>query len=280
MTPPTPHAQPSQTSPSQTSPSPTGIPELDGVLAELVDRARDALGDDFVGVYLQGSFALGDADAESDCDFLVVTGSALSDEQLAPLRAFHAELPHRPGTWNRHLEGSYAPVGELADLDAVGRPWQYVDHGHDTLGPDPHCNTEVTRWILRHHGVRLAGSPPESLLPAVPAAALQARMAAEIPDAVQAWERQERWLAWDARYAPATMARMWFTQVHGEVVSKKTAMRWLAARPEGSEWAALLEAAALARGGPYDAPVADEEVAAVRRLVRAVGRWSADLATG
>jgi len=258
-------------------PSPTGIAELDDVLAELVDQARSALGDDLVGAYLQGSFALGDADAESDCDFLVVTRWGLSHEQCASLRAFHAELPHRPGTWNRHLEGSYAPVDELADLASVGRPWPYVDHGHDTLVPDPHCNTEVTRWILREHGIRLAGPATRTLLPAVPAEALQARMAAEIPQAVRAWERQERWLAWDTRYAPATMARMWFTRVHGAVASKKAAMTWLAARPEGRPWAALLEEAALARGGPYDAAVTDEEVAAVRTFVREVGQWSADL---
>jgi hypothetical protein len=262
------------------SPSATGIPELDDVLAELVHEAQEALGDDLVGVYLQGSFALGDADAESDCDFLVVTRDLLDDEQLAPLRAFHAGLPHRPGTWNRHLEGSYAPRAELADLGAVGRAWPYVDHGHDTVQRDPHCNTEVTRWILREHGIRLAGPPPQTLLPPVPTAPLQARMAAEIPGAVQAWEHQERWLAWDTRYAPATMARMWFTQVHGMVVSKKSALGWLAARPEGRPWAGLLEEAARARGGPYDAPVTDEEVSAVRTLVRAVGRWSAELADG
>jgi hypothetical protein len=261
------------------TPSPTGIAELDDVLAELVERVGAALGEDLVGVYLQGSFALGDADDESDCDFLVVTRASLTDGQWAILRTFHAELPHREGTWNRHLEGSYAPAGELADLAAVGRPWPYVDHGHDTLVPDGHCNTEVTRWILREHGVRLAGPEPHTLLPTVPEDALRERMATGIPGAVQAWERQERWLAWDTRYAPATMARMWFTQVNGAVASKKAAMRWLAARPEGQEWAALLEGAARARGGPYDDAVTDEEVAAVRTFVRAVGRWSRQLPT-
>ncbi|GAA4721094.1 hypothetical protein GCM10025782_18420 [Pedococcus ginsenosidimutans] len=260
------------------APSPTGIAELDDVLAELAERARTVLGDDLVGVYLQGSFALGDADAESDCDFLVVTRTALDDQQWASLAAFHADLPHRAGTWNRHLEGSYAPVGQLADLDSVGQPWPYVDHGHDTLVPDAHCNTEVTRWILREHGVRLAGPPADTLLPAVPAAALQARMDADIPAAVQAWERQERWFAWDTRYAPATMARMWFTRVHGTVASKKAAMRWLATQPEGRPWAALLEEAARSRGGPYDAEVTAEEVAAVRTFVREVGQWAAGLA--
>jgi predicted nucleotidyltransferase len=84
-------------------PSPTGIAELDDVLAELVDQARAALRDDLVGAYVQGSFALGDADAESDCDFLVVTRKAPTGVQRAALHGFHADLPHRPGAWNRHL---------------------------------------------------------------------------------------------------------------------------------------------------------------------------------
>jgi predicted nucleotidyltransferase len=37
-----------------------------------VKRARLILGANFFGAYLQGSFALGDADLHSDCDFLVV----------------------------------------------------------------------------------------------------------------------------------------------------------------------------------------------------------------
>jgi hypothetical protein len=102
-------------------------------------------------------------------------------------------------------------------------------------------------------------------------------MDADIPAAVEAWERQERWLAWDTRYAPATMARMWFTRVHGTVTSKKAAMAWLAGRPEGRPWAGLLEQAARARGGPYDAAVTGGEVAAVRTFVREVGQWAADL---
>jgi hypothetical protein len=36
--------------------------ELNGVLRPLVEGVHDALGDSFVGAYLQGSFAVGDFD--------------------------------------------------------------------------------------------------------------------------------------------------------------------------------------------------------------------------
>ena len=78
----------------------TGTSELDGVLTRLVDTARDVLGDDLVGVYLHGSFALGGADDENDCDVLFVTATPVDDTPLTALRAFHCDLPHRSGHWN------------------------------------------------------------------------------------------------------------------------------------------------------------------------------------
>jgi len=130
----------------------TGVEELDGVLVELVNTAQEVLGRGLVGVYLQGSFALGGADEESDCDFLVVTASPVTGSRLDALRAFHSALPHRAGYWNAHPEGSYPLVTDLADLSRVGRPWWYVNHGSDRVVLDAHCSTEVTRWILSMHG--------------------------------------------------------------------------------------------------------------------------------
>ena len=51
----------------------TGFPELNDLLTRFVDAIRSILAENLVGVYLTGSFALGDGDAASDCDFLVVT---------------------------------------------------------------------------------------------------------------------------------------------------------------------------------------------------------------
>ena len=65
----------------------TGIDELDRVLAELVTDAQHVFGEDLVGVYFQGSFALGGADSESDCDFLVVTATPVDLARLARVRA-------------------------------------------------------------------------------------------------------------------------------------------------------------------------------------------------
>lgn len=47
-------------------PRSTGFPELDDVLDRLAAAAAEVLGPELVGVYLVGSFAVGDADEHSD----------------------------------------------------------------------------------------------------------------------------------------------------------------------------------------------------------------------
>ena len=50
----------------------TPYSELDVVLKDHGQRIRDVLGDNFVGLYLNGSLAIGDFDLTSDVDFIVV----------------------------------------------------------------------------------------------------------------------------------------------------------------------------------------------------------------
>ena len=94
-------------------------------------------------MYLVGSFALGDADEHSDCDFLVVVRELPSGLRERAVRDLWSELPRRPGKWTHDLEGSYAPLSDLADNDSTGRPWFYVDHGHTRSRG---TTTATARW--------------------------------------------------------------------------------------------------------------------------------------
>ena len=249
-------------------PHPTPFPELDALVVELVERARDILGDTFVGAYLQGSAALGDLDLDSDCDFLVPVRGPISAGQEAALRRLHDELPTRPGHWATELEGSYPDVGELRSLTGLGRPWLYVDRGHREMQWSTHCNTEVVRWILRERGITLVGPEARSLVDVVPGDVLRARMRAEIPrflDELRTWTSFD--IAWAQRYAVATYCRMLQTLATGEVTSKRAALLW-GRESLDPQWEPLLTQVLEDRPLQWDAPPRPGSVARTLEFAR------------
>ena len=224
-----------------TSPSATHFPELDLLLVELTERTGDILGDNRVGVYLQGSFALGDSDFFSDVDFLIPVHSQVTQSQEAALRALHAELPTRPAHWARHLEGSYPVAHELRSRENMNAEWLYIDHGWREMQWSNHCNNLVARWSLREYGVRLAGPEPRTLVDEVPAADLRAFARASAGTFMAdftTWMTLD--IAWGQRYAVTTWCRILATLESGRVVSKQAALEW-GRRTLGTEWGDLLQ---------------------------------------
>lgn len=235
-----------------TTHEPTRFPELNSVLAELAERAATILGTDFVGAYLQGSFAVGDADLNSDCDFLIPVHRQVTGDQEAALRAMHDEFPTRPGYWARRLEGSYPVLAELRTLAGMGRPWLYIDNGWREMQWSTHCNTEIVRWSLRECGITLAGPPPASLVDPVPASVLRARMRADAPGfltGMESWISFD--LAWAQRYAVTTLCRMLNTYVEGRVTSKRAALEW-ALRDTAPRWHPVISRAMAERDLGWD----------------------------
>jgi predicted nucleotidyltransferase len=208
-------------------PLPTVFPELNELLGGLVARVESILGDDFVGAYLTGSFALGAADRYSDCDFLVVTEDRVTAEQERALRELHDEIPTRPGHWTHDLEGSYAPRAELETLAALDKRWLYVDRGSREMQWSTHCNSEEMRWTLRERGITLAGPDPRGLVGEVSADALRRRMrrliGSFLPD-LFSWISFDT--AWAQRYAVSSLCRMLYTLETGEVASKQASLEW------------------------------------------------------
>ena len=136
---------------------PTPFPELNLVLRELVGRVEQTLGSTFVGAYLQGSFAVGDFDEHSDVDFIVAVRDALSEREVAALQAVHPRVYGLTSPWAQHLEGSYFPLSTLREYRRSATPLWYLDHGSRLLVQSDHCNTIVVRWVVREHGIPLAG---------------------------------------------------------------------------------------------------------------------------
>jgi hypothetical protein len=161
---------------------PTPYPDLNEVIQELVAGVQLTLGDSLVAVCLQGSFALGDFDQHSDVDFVVAVREELTDDQVARLTALHKGIYGLACPWAQHLEGSYFPVSVLRRCDRRAQPLWYLEHGSDTLVRSDHCNTIVVRWVVREHGVALAGPSPETLVDSIPVIALRQAILATIHD--------------------------------------------------------------------------------------------------
>ena len=255
--------------------SPTAFPELNQLLQELVARVESILGDNFVGAYLTGSFALGAADLHSDCDFLVVVTDRLTAEQEGALRELHDEFPTRPGYWAHNLEGSYAPRADLETLAGLGTQWLYIDRGWREMQWSTHCNTRDVRWTLRERGLTLAGPDPHELVAEVPADALRSSMPPLIqsflPD-LFSWINFDT--AWAQQYAVTTLCRMLYTLETGEVAAKPAALEW-AKEALAPAWHDLIQQALddRERGwDPHDPPKAGSVEATISLADWAKGR--------
>jgi hypothetical protein len=219
----------------------TPYADLDVLIEELLGHWRRILGDGLAGAWIQGSFALGAGDLYSDCDWIVATHAPLTEEQVAELRRLHDEIPTREGHWPHDIEGSYAPLEEVASVEHLGRRWLFNDHGHRTLEWSDHCNRGYTRWIVREHGITLTGPEPRTFMPLVPPELLRGESATALPTLMA---DMATWLdidevAWGQRYAVVTACRLLYTLVTAQVASKTGALEW-AMRTLDPKWRPLL----------------------------------------
>jgi hypothetical protein len=232
---------------------PIPFPELTTLLDDHVLTVQAILGRDLIGFYIVGSFAVGDADLSSDCDFIAAVRDPPSSRQEDDLRALHRDIPSRSGLWPKNLEGSYAPLDDLRTLDALGRPWLYVDRGWSEMQWSTHCNSLEQRWTLRECAVVLTGPSPTTFAAPVPGALLSAAMAEQLPRLL---EDLATWIdidtvLWGQRYAVESLCRMYWTFTDGNVHSKAASLD-RAVRTFDPRWADLLRQAQADRSLPWN----------------------------
>lgn len=269
--------------------NPTPFQELNEVLLHLVSHAKGILQENFVGAYLQGSFAIGDFSKYSDCDFVIVIRRDLSKTELAALQGLHKEIQQLPyDYWHTNLEGSYAPAEILRQWSVVPRdppgeerddtwgdpgmdgaparcyPFWYLNHGADALVRSEHDNSQVVRWTLREHGVHLSGPDITTLVNTVTRDQLckevreTMMLAINTGLAMPMFTYQAFWVG--------LFCRILHTLEIGKITSKKEAMSW-AQESLDDEWQALIDKALSLRKGDVGqamAPVAREDEQATR----------------
>lgn len=231
--------------------NPTPYADLNAILADLVKGARASLGGNFIGAYLQGSFALGDFDVHSDVDFLIVVEHDLSADDLARLQDVHSQIFDLQSPWAQHLEGSYFPKDTLKRCSSVGTALWFLGNCGRELVRSDHDDKAHVRWIAREHGITLAGPPPQTLIGPVPTDVLRQEALATM----RVWANhiasggRELTNRWAQPYVVLSYCRMLNTLRTGTVVSKRAAAEWAATALDPT-WTDLIQRAWNARPDP------------------------------
>lgn len=231
--------------------NPTPFPDLNAVLLEFLLRAQRVLDRDLIGVYLQGSIAVGGFDQHSDVDFIVVTTNDLTTPQLNELQTAHRDIYGLDSEWAKHLEGSYFPAEMLRDHAKHGSQLWYLDHGASHLVESDHCNTVLVRWILRERGVVLTGPEPSTLIDPIATPVLRR----DIHRAINTWGADILTNPEDYRnhfyqaYIVLNLCRMLHDLHAGMAGSKRAGAEW-AKRHLDNKWSGLIDRAWDGRPNP------------------------------
>ena len=227
---------------------PDGLREVVGLL---VAGARELLGADYVGAYLQGSLATGDFDDASDVDFLIVVEREPPRDVVGRLQELHRALYAHPSYWGRHLEGSYVPRAALAALPPPRRELLYLDHGSTTFERSGHDRDLAVLWVLRERGVVLDGPDSKGLVPRVPTEALVSAVRATMTAWAAQIFRDPAVMAtrWYQAFTVLSYCRMAETLGTGEVRSKRRGAAWARAAMD-PRWRGLIDDAVCERLRP------------------------------
>jgi predicted nucleotidyltransferase len=223
--------------------------ELRSVLSAFVNDVAAELGENLVGIYLVGSIASGDFDADSDVDFLVVTNTELTEANQKGLQKVQRKIHDLDGYPAKHLEGSYISIHDLNDWNVVGeKKLYYFDNGSTAYEYSAHDNQWHVRWILRERGITLVGPNPKTILQAVPLEKMHDEIMQTMLLVVNLFQDElDRPLSfWNSRFgqsfAVLTCCRMLHTLRTGIVQSKKAGAEWAKERVE-PRWRELIDQA-------------------------------------
>ena len=229
---------------------PTPYSDVNELLSVLLSEVKEALGNHFIGMYLDGSLANGDFDQDSDIDFVVVTENDISGDLFLALRAMHERIAAIDSWWAIQLEGSYISRRAIRRHDPTHAMHPNIERGSsERLKMTRHDEDWVIhRHILRERGITLTGPAPRTLIDPVTPDELREAMLpvlngwfALIPDnPAQIKSRGYQ------SYTVLSLCRILYTLRFGAVVSKPVAARW-AQQTLDQRWAPLIERAWVGR---------------------------------
>ncbi|HEY3080656.1 MAG TPA: aminoglycoside adenylyltransferase domain-containing protein [Chloroflexota bacterium] len=229
---------------------------------DLTARIQGVLGDKLAGLYLWGSYAVGDFDPRiSDLDLAAALAADVDEREYAALDAMHDGFARDYPAWAGRIEVRYASVATL-NAPADGGEILSISPGESFNRRRSDDRWLIDWYVLRERGITLHGPPPAELLAPIPRERFIASVRANVEssgdwnDYLQTLKRQA--------YVILAMCRAMYATQHGDQLSKYGAGRW--AQRELPEWADLIERAIAWRDAPEDADGA-ATAAETRRFV-------------
>lgn len=218
----------------------TWAAEVRGLLADLGNGIRGALGRRLLGLYAYGSLVTGDFDlAVSDVDLLAVLDRDLSGPAFLRLDAVHADVVTRHPAWADRVEVAYLGQRALRTFRAARSPMAVISPGEPFHVTDA-GRERVTNWfVVHHHGVAMTGPAPSRFIAPIDVAEVVRQLRAEAgswPGRVPPGSRPGQ-----QAYAVLTACRCLHLAAHGTMTSKTAAAGW--ARVTLPQWAALIDVA-------------------------------------
>ncbi len=243
--------------------NPTKFPELNRILNIFSERLQTVLGENLLGLYLQGSFVLGSGDLHSDVDFLAIIENDFDAEMVQKIEAMHQAIYDIYPQWSSHLEGSYFPRKLLTETFPNYTPIWYLDNGAKQLERSTHDNDALVRWVTRERGITLFGDAPATYIPEIPANALHQ----DIRHTMTEWGQEivdktyDINNLWAQPFAVIMYCRMLHTLATDVIDSKPAAVQWGLDNLD-SQWHDLIQTAWVMRPNPgqkvYQQPPQDD----------------------
>jgi hypothetical protein len=254
---------------AERAPYPTPYPGVNEALDALLAGARTVLDDQFVGLYLHGSLAVGSfSPGRSDIDFCVVAAEALPEDTIQVLERLHGRLMRSGLEWADRLEGPFISQRALCRYDPDHAQHPSFRTG-GTFGVDGYgIDWVIQSYTLREQGIALSGPAIETLIdPILPedlrrasAGVLREWWAPMLDDTMRLQSAEYQ------AYAVLTMCRIGYTLHFGRVAPKPVAARW-AQDAYDARWADLIHEALAWEHGQALARV-DEVLDLIRDTLR------------
>jgi len=197
-------------------------------------RLEALLADRLLGIYVIGSFALGDFNLQkSDIDFIVLIGGEVNDDLYTSLQALHADFTASELLWAKCVEAVYISP-DAFDL-TVPNSKLYPQLEAEFDGVMFRAPLEPG-WVyqcqsLREHPLIVIGAHPRTMIQPIERTQMFPPAAAITGMWLDQAQNDPAWIPWlrpikNHKFVVMTLCRMLYSMATGDVTSKAKAAKW------------------------------------------------------